>query len=71
MEDLCLINLFFIFSFNFYYYFSPNLTWRDLQHIIVATARPTELKVGDWVINGAGYHGNNSLVTLFNEKLNN
>lgn len=39
---------------------NPNLTWRDLQHIIVATARPTELKVGDWVINGAGYHVSHS-----------
>ncbi|CAK8682639.1 unnamed protein product [Clavelina lepadiformis] len=33
-----------------------NLTWRDVQHIIVRTAKPTGLKATDWVVNGAGYN---------------
>uniref|UniRef100_A0A2S2QKG2 furin n=1 Tax=Sipha flava TaxID=143950 RepID=A0A2S2QKG2_9HEMI len=30
------------------------LTWRDMQHIVVLTARPTHLLATDWVINGVG-----------------
>ncbi|KAK0424619.1 hypothetical protein QR680_008753 [Steinernema hermaphroditum] len=33
---------------------NPNLTWRDLQHIVVRTARPVGLLSGDWKTNGAG-----------------
>uniref|UniRef100_T1IUB0 P/Homo B domain-containing protein n=1 Tax=Strigamia maritima TaxID=126957 RepID=T1IUB0_STRMM len=35
---------------------NPNLTWRDVQHIVVETARvPTSAETG-WQVNGAGYH---------------
>lgn len=40
---------------------SPTLTWRDLQHIIVATSRPGNLLADDWIVNGADYRGNYSL----------
>lgn len=30
------------------------LTWRDMQHIVVLTARPTHLLASDWIINGVG-----------------
>ncbi|KFD53881.1 hypothetical protein M514_05148 [Trichuris suis] len=33
---------------------NPNLTWRDLQHIVVRTARPNGLIVNDWLVNGVG-----------------
>jgi len=33
------------------------LTWRDMQHIVVLTARPQNLKANDWVTNGAGHDG--------------
>jgi furin len=33
---------------------NPNLSWRDLQHIVVQTARPEKLNADDWVINGVG-----------------
>ncbi|XP_015364233.1 PREDICTED: furin-like protease 1, isoform 1-CRR isoform X2 [Diuraphis noxia] len=30
------------------------LTWRDMQHIVVLTARPTHLLASDWIVNGVG-----------------
>uniref|UniRef100_A0AC34QLT6 P/Homo B domain-containing protein n=1 Tax=Panagrolaimus sp. JU765 TaxID=591449 RepID=A0AC34QLT6_9BILA len=33
---------------------NPNLSWRDLQHIVVRTAKPVHLKAGDWKTNGVG-----------------
>lgn len=33
------------------------LTWRDMQHIVVLTARPTHLLASDWTINGVGRKG--------------
>uniref|UniRef100_A0A0C9RNP4 furin n=1 Tax=Fopius arisanus TaxID=64838 RepID=A0A0C9RNP4_9HYME len=30
------------------------LTWRDMQHIVVRTAKPANLKAPDWVTNGVG-----------------
>uniref|UniRef100_A0A1Y1KWI5 furin n=1 Tax=Photinus pyralis TaxID=7054 RepID=A0A1Y1KWI5_PHOPY len=33
---------------------NPNLTWRDMQHIVVRTARPHHLVTSDWQINGVG-----------------
>lgn len=30
------------------------LTWRDMQHIVVRSARPSNLKSQDWQINGVG-----------------
>ena len=31
---------------------NPALTWRDVQHVIVRTARPVNLKATDWRTNG-------------------
>ncbi|CAL1547097.1 unnamed protein product [Lymnaea stagnalis] len=33
---------------------NPSLTWRDMQHIVVETAKPHDLNADDWVINGVG-----------------
>ncbi|VDN58138.1 unnamed protein product [Dracunculus medinensis] len=37
---------------------NPKLTWRDMQailfHIVVRTAQPSNLRAGDWVMNGVG-----------------
>lgn len=33
---------------------NPDLTWRDMQHIVVRTAKPANLKAPDWVTNGVG-----------------
>lgn len=33
---------------------NPNLTWRDVQHILVRTARKNDPTNGDWRRNGAG-----------------
>jgi len=33
---------------------NPNLTWRDMQHIIVQSARKRDLKAEDWKVNGVG-----------------
>ncbi len=33
---------------------NPLMTWRDLQHIVVKTARPERLRSSDWQTNGAG-----------------
>uniref|UniRef100_A0A915PJF1 P/Homo B domain-containing protein n=1 Tax=Setaria digitata TaxID=48799 RepID=A0A915PJF1_9BILA len=33
---------------------NPKLTWRDMQHVVVRTARPLNLRAGDWVTNGVG-----------------
>lgn len=34
-----------------------DLTWRDMQHIVVRTARPANLKSPDWKVNGVGRNG--------------
>jgi furin len=33
---------------------NPSLTWRDVQHIIVRTSQPRNLKATDWLTNGMG-----------------
>ncbi|XP_044729476.1 furin-like protease 1 [Chrysoperla carnea] len=33
---------------------NPNLTWRDMQHIVVRTAKTANLKANDWQVNGVG-----------------
>nr|XP_012137471.1 PREDICTED: furin-like protease 1, isoform 1-CRR isoform X3 [Megachile rotundata] len=33
---------------------NKELTWRDMQHIVVRTAKPANLKALDWVTNGVG-----------------
>lgn len=34
-----------------------DLTWRDMQHIVVRTAKPANLKAMDWMTNGVGRNG--------------
>lgn len=36
---------------------NTNLTWRDMQHIVVRTARPLHLIANDWATNGVGRNG--------------
>ena len=36
---------------------NPALTWRDMQHIVVMTARTANLRSDDWVVNGVGRNG--------------
>ena len=33
---------------------SSNLTWRDVQYLVVYTSDSSSLQDGDWVTNGAG-----------------
>ncbi|XP_008560794.1 furin-like protease 1 isoform X1 [Microplitis demolitor] len=33
---------------------NKDLTWRDMQHIVVRTAKPANLIAADWTINGVG-----------------
>lgn len=40
------------------FHFSPNLTWRDVQHIIVHTSKLTSPVDDGWKTNGAGFHFN-------------
>jgi subtilisin-like proprotein convertase family protein len=37
---------------------NPNLTWRDVQHILVQTARKNDPSDPDWTTNGAGHDVN-------------
>ena len=37
---------------------NPNLTWRDVQHILAETAQKNDPNDSDWQENGAGYHVN-------------
>ena len=53
-----------------YSFYSPNLTWRDIQHLIVRNSISKGLTYGDFFTNGAGHEGI-SLVrsAVFNENL--
>ena len=42
---------------------NPNLTWRDMQHLVVFTSRPDPLHDNGWVTNGLGKKGEASLVS--------
>jgi len=35
---------------------NPRLNWRDIQHIVVRSAKHANLKADDWNTNGAGYN---------------
>ncbi|MFO0837240.1 MAG: S8 family serine peptidase [Phycisphaerae bacterium] len=35
---------------------NPNLTWRDVQHVLVRTARQCDIANAGWTTNGAGHH---------------
>jgi len=37
---------------------SRNLTWRDVQNIVVETARIPNDEEDGWTVNGGGYHVN-------------
>ncbi len=37
---------------------SYNLTWRDMQHLVVLTARIPNAEESGWTVNGAGFHVN-------------
>ena len=37
---------------------NPNLTWRDVQHVLAKTAVQNDAKDSGWTLNGAGYHVN-------------
>ena len=37
---------------------NPELTWRDIQHIIIETADKNDPYDDDWIMNGAGHHIN-------------
>lgn len=43
---------------------SMNLTWRDMQHLVVRTSRPGRLSAGDWKTNGVGRRGKDRLVQI-------
>lgn len=36
---------------------SKNLTWRDMQHLVVRTSQPAHLLTNDWRTNGVGRKG--------------
>ncbi|NXK57027.1 FURIN protein, partial [Chauna torquata] len=36
---------------------NKNLTWRDMQHLVVQTSKPAHLNANDWVTNGVGRKG--------------
>ena len=37
---------------------SPELTWRDMQHLVARTARIPNAEEEGWTLNGAGLHVN-------------
>ncbi|XP_013405184.1 furin [Lingula anatina] len=37
-------------------FFSPGLTWRDVQHVLARSSNPEAVCSGDWQTNGAGFH---------------
>lgn len=41
-------------SFKYCMMHSSNLTWRDMQHIVVMTAHTGNLHARDWKTNGVG-----------------
>lgn len=44
----------FLPTLNLWLFFSPKLTWRDVQHVIVETSQVTSPLDEGWKINGAG-----------------
>lgn len=57
----CHALIFFYLSWNvktLFSFWSPTLTWRDMQHIVVNTARKANLDPRVWTTNGVGRQGN-------------
>lgn len=52
-----------------FHYDSPSMTWRDMQHIVVETAKPDNLNAADWVSNGVGKKGDVEIVLILLRKL--
>ncbi|XP_073852959.1 proprotein convertase subtilisin/kexin type 6 isoform X7 [Macaca fascicularis] len=45
------------------------LTWRDVQHLLVKTSRPAHLKASDWKVNGAGHKAISMDLVWWTQKL--
>uniref|UniRef100_A0A8C9U4R0 Furin, paired basic amino acid cleaving enzyme n=1 Tax=Scleropages formosus TaxID=113540 RepID=A0A8C9U4R0_SCLFO len=43
---------------------NKNLTWRDMQHLVVRTSNPAHLTTNDWKTNGVGRRGTRKHVSL-------
>uniref|UniRef100_A0AAQ6A909 P/Homo B domain-containing protein n=1 Tax=Amphiprion ocellaris TaxID=80972 RepID=A0AAQ6A909_AMPOC len=43
---------------------NKNLTWRDMQHLVVRTSHPAHLLTNDWRTNGVGRKGTATLLKL-------
>jgi hypothetical protein len=37
---------------------NPNLTWRDVQGVIISSSKKIDVRDSDWKVNGGGYHVN-------------
>ena len=44
--------------------FSPTLTWRDMQHLVVISSRTEPLRDAYWIVNGVGRKGD--ILSVFN-----
>lgn len=44
-------------TLNVFCLYSKNLTWRDMQHLVVRTSNPAHLSTNDWKTNGVGRRG--------------
>lgn len=44
---------------------SKNLTWRDMQHLVVQTSKPAHLNANDWATNGVGRKGESKVTQRF------
>lgn len=44
---------------------SKNLTWRDMQHLVVQTSKPAHLNADDWATNGVGRKGEGKVTQRF------
>lgn len=40
--------------YSFFFSFSRNLTWRDMQHLVVRTSSNAKLQSDDFVVNAVG-----------------
>ena len=45
--------------------FSPTLSWRDMQHIVVMSSRTQPLRDAYWIVNGVGRQGIDTRVLVW------